>query len=111
MAVGNEAADRQKFASARPYEPKAMPTSAAGRAGLERYVFFVVVAHVRTGRGLGTARCGLVVASAVAARGAAAFVAFAIEHLHRVGDDLGAVLLLARLLVVPAVGADGAFDI
>src|SRR5437660_8432843 len=44
---------------------------------------------------------------------AAAFLAIAlpIEHLHLAGDDLGAVALLARLLVFPAVGADGAFDV
>src|SRR6185295_16470799 len=52
-----------------------------------------------------------VVPAAVAALRAAAFVAAAVEHLHGVGDDLGAVLLHARFLVVPAIGADRALDV
>src|SRR5205085_9637382 len=38
-------------------------------------------------------------------------VAFAIEHLQLAVDDLGAIALLAGLLVLPAIGADRALDV
>src|SRR3954462_4740700 len=96
---------------------KAWPISAAGRAGLERN--FLVVLDLRraaaaaAGRGAAAARLRLAVAAAavVPAAATASFIAAAIEHLHRVGHDLRPVLLLARLLVVPAVCADRALDV
>src|SRR5205085_9293522 len=69
----------------------------------------LVILHFRRGRRGGgrLARRGV---SAAAVR-AALFIAAPIEHLHRAGDDFRAVLLLPRLLVVPAVGADRAVDV
>src|SRR6266480_2977170 len=47
----------------------------------------------------------------VTAAAALLTVALAIEHLHLAGDDLGAVAFLPGLLVLPAVGAIGSFDV
>src|SRR5207237_6130592 len=74
---------------------------------------FVVVVELgarcgRAGRFAGTAATAAVAAATTAAT---FVVTAAIEHLHRVRDDLGAVLFLARLFVVPAVSADRAFDV
>src|SRR5438270_8582199 len=88
--------------------PRNPATSRPRNLILERHCL-VLVDDVRAGRGA-AALAGAGV-SAAAGAAAAAFVAAAVEHLHVARDDLGAVLLLARLLVVPAIGADGAFDV
>src|SRR5207249_5467661 len=63
---------------------------------------------------LGRCRCrraALARAGVAAAARTAVLVALAIEHLHLIGDDLGAVALLSRLFVVPTIGADRALDV
>src|SRR5205814_617945 len=72
---------------------------------LERHLVVVFRRPAGGGRG-GTPR-----SVAGAAAFIAAAVALAVEHLHFARHDLGAVALLARLLVFPAIGADGAFDV
>src|SRR5205085_4041335 len=67
---------------------------------------FVVFHRLGRGRRRALSRAGVRTAAT-----AAAFVALAIEHLHVLRDDLGAVALLPRFLVVPTVGAQRAFDV
>src|SRR5438477_6539362 len=68
---------------------------------------FVVVVHGRAGRRAAARRFAVTAAAAVAAT---FVIALLLEHLHVLGDDLGAVLLHAGFLVVPAFGADRTFD-
>src|SRR5438445_5614853 len=76
------------------------------RKRLERN-FVVFFDLSRRGRGRAAlARTGI----ATAAR-TAVLVAFAVEHLHLIGDDFGAVALLSRLFVVPGIGADRTLDV
>src|SRR5438445_8378185 len=73
-------------------------------ARLERN--FVVFFDLGRRRRAALARAGV----ASAAR-TAVLITFAIEHLHLIRDDFGAVALLSRLFVVPAIGADRALDV
>src|SRR5437899_8128059 len=75
-------------------------------ARLKRH--FVVFFDLRSGGGC---RAAFASAGVAATCGGAVVIPFAIEHLHVVGDDLGPVSLLPRLLVVPTVIADGPIDV
>src|ERR1051325_6811132 len=80
-------------------------SAAAARPILERHIL-IVFHHLGRRRLAARARRRVSAASA-----AAALIPAAGEQLHRAGHDLGAVLFLSRFLVVPAVGADRAFDV